>query len=70
MHAFNPSTSKAEAGGSLWIHGTTGLLSEFQDSIVKPCLKSSFKNKQTNNKQTKRQCRDPELSVKAAQSST
>jgi hypothetical protein len=32
MHAFNPSTQEAEAGGSLAVWGQPGLQSEFQDS--------------------------------------
>jgi hypothetical protein len=40
VHAFNPSTQEAEAGGSL-SSGQPGLQSEFQDSqgyTEKPCL--------------------------------
>jgi len=29
---FNPSTGKAEAGGSVWVRGQSGSQSEFQDS--------------------------------------
>jgi hypothetical protein len=47
VHAFNPSTWEAEAGGFLsW--GQPGLQSEFQDSqdyTVKPCLKKPKKKK-------------------------
>ena len=32
LHAFNPRTWEAEAGGSLWVQGQPGLHSEFQDS--------------------------------------
>jgi hypothetical protein len=31
VHNFNPSTLEAEAGGSLWVQGHTGLQSKFQD---------------------------------------
>ena len=47
LHAFNPSTWEAEAGGSLWVQG-------------QPSLQSVFQNKQTNkqtNKQKKNQAR-------------
>jgi hypothetical protein len=32
VHAFNPSTWEAEAGGSLWIQDQPVLQSKFQDS--------------------------------------
>jgi hypothetical protein len=44
VHAFNPSTWEAEAGGSLWVRGQPGLQSEFQDSqgyTEKHCLEKS-----------------------------
>jgi hypothetical protein len=50
VHAFNPSTWEAEAGGFLSSR-LSGLQSEFQDTqgyTEKPCLKKT--NKQTNNK--------------------
>jgi hypothetical protein len=58
VHAFNPSTWEAEAGGFLssrpaW---TTDLQSEFQDSqgyTKKPCLKKQ-KQKQKNKKTKKK----------------
>jgi hypothetical protein len=48
---FNPSTWKAEAGGSLWVPDQPGLQSKFQDSqgyIEIPCFQ---KQNQTKNKQ-------------------
>jgi hypothetical protein len=47
VHAFNPSTREAEAGGFL-SRGQSGLQSEFQDSqgyTEKPCLKKPKKEK-------------------------
>jgi hypothetical protein len=54
VHAFNPSTWEAEAGGSLSSR-QPGLQSEFQDSqgyTEKPCLKKQTKNKKQKQKQT------------------
>jgi hypothetical protein len=54
-HAFNPSTQKAEAGGSLSVQNQPGLQIKFQDSqgyTEKPCLEGKT-NKQTNKKQNK-----------------
>jgi hypothetical protein len=49
VHAFNPSTQKAEAGGFLRsVLGHPGLQSDFQDSqsyTEKPCLEKT--NKET-----------------------
>jgi hypothetical protein len=50
VHAFNPSTQEAEAGGFLSSR-LAGLQSEFQDSqgyTEKPCLEKNKKQKQTN----------------------
>jgi hypothetical protein len=47
VHAFNPSTWEAEAGG-FWVRGQPGLQSEFQDSqnyTEKPCLKKQQQQK-------------------------
>ena len=44
VHAFNPSTWEAEAGGSLCVQGQPDLQNEFQNSqdhTVKPCLKKA-----------------------------
>jgi hypothetical protein len=41
-------TQEAEAGGSLWVQGQSGLQSEFQDSqgyTEKPCLEKQNKQK-------------------------
>ena len=42
-HNFNPSTWKAEAGGSLWIQGQPDLHSKFQDRVAEwnPVLKDN-----------------------------
>jgi hypothetical protein len=32
VQAFSPSSQKAEAGGSTWVQGQSGLQSKFQDS--------------------------------------
>jgi hypothetical protein len=49
VHAFNPSTWEAEAGGfQVQVQGQPGLQSEFQDShgyTQKPCLEKPEKNK-------------------------
>jgi hypothetical protein len=53
VHTFNPSTYKAEAGGSLWIQDHPGIQSEFKDSqgyTEKPCLEKQSKAKQKINK--------------------
>ena len=53
VHAFDSSTQKAEAGGSLRVGGQPGLQSEYQDSqgyTEKPCLENKIKQ----NKQTKK----------------
>ena len=47
VHAFNPSTQEAGAGGSLWVWGQPGLQSEFQDNhgyTDKPCFEKQNKN--------------------------
>lgn len=49
MHAFDPSTWVAAAGGSLWIWGQASLQSDSQGYTMKPCLqkpKPKPKNKQ------------------------
>jgi hypothetical protein len=51
MHAFNPSTREAEAGGFLSFSGQPGLQSEFQDSqgyTEKPCLETPPPKKRYN----------------------
>ena len=58
VHAFNPSTWEAEAGGSLSL-GQPGLQSQFQDKLQsyteKPCLeKQKHKTKQNNFNVTQR----------------
>jgi hypothetical protein len=48
-HTLDPSTTKAEAGGST---GQPGLQSTYQDSqgyIEKPCLKTKWKKKKVQN---------------------
>jgi hypothetical protein len=55
VHAFNPSTWEAEAGGFL-SSGQPGLQSEFQDSqgnTEEPCLKKNKNKKQKNKKKQK-----------------
>jgi hypothetical protein len=52
LYSSNPSTQEAEAGGSLWVQGQSGLQNEFQDSqgyIVRP----GYKTKQNKTKQNK-----------------
>ena len=56
MHAFNPSTWEAEAGGSLWVQDQPVLQSEFWESqgyTEKLCLERQ-KNKQTNQNKYKK----------------
>ena len=43
VYAFNPSTRKAEADGSLWVWDQPGLQSEFQDS--QGCLEDPVSKK-------------------------
>ena len=58
MHAFNPSTQEAEAGGYLWVWGQPDLQSELvlgQPGLRKPVSppqKKPTKNKQKANSQT------------------
>lgn len=48
VYPFNPSTSKAETGRSLWTLGQYDLQSELQDSRV--CIEKPYlKTKQNNN---------------------
>jgi hypothetical protein len=52
VHAFNPSTWEAEAGG-FWVWGQPGLQSEFQDSqgyTVKPCPEKKQKKRKKEKK--------------------
>jgi hypothetical protein len=52
VHTFNPSTGKAEAGGSLRIQGQPDLQTEFQDSQGYK-LRPWLKNKKNKNYETK-----------------
>ena len=49
VHAFNPSTQEAEAGGSLiWVEASLVYMREFQDIqgyIEKPCLEKPKQQK-------------------------
>ena len=45
-HTFNPSTQKAEAGGSLWIQGQPGLQSEIQEGQPELLHKETVSNKE------------------------
>jgi hypothetical protein len=57
VHAFNPSTREAEAGGFLSSR-PAGLQSEFQDSqgyTEKPCLKKKQKTKNKTKKKKKQE---------------
>jgi hypothetical protein len=56
VHAFNPSTQEAEAGG-VW--GQPGLQSEFQDSqgyTERSCLKQTNKQTNENNNNNNKEC--------------
>ena len=46
VHAFNPSTGKAEAGRSLWVQSMPVLQSEFQDRLQSYTEKSILKKKE------------------------
>jgi hypothetical protein len=53
VHTFNPSTRKAEAGGSLGVQGLPGLQSKFQDN--QDYTEMLPRKTQNTNRQTDRQ---------------
>ena len=64
VHAFNASTQKTEANGSLPVQGQPGLQSEFQDSqghTEKPCFekKNCLRKKKRRNRSATEICSTP-----------
>ena len=60
--AFNPSTQKADGGGSLWVHGQSDLQCVLQDSqgsyTEKPCILKKRKKEKKKEWNKKKEARE------------